>query len=186
MLTGQLGKPRFQGFSLGTVGPVFIPNLNILLDRGANFFAQVGIFLGMGHQRGVVVSELPFHPGELGLGLVQLHLPVLGTAVVLPKRRSRVVQRDFQGGYFLFLGVDLLIEDGVPGGKGLGGAVVFVELGGDQLHLRAQDFKGLVDFGQALFEDFLSFETDAESEIIYEWSPHFRIEKSVFFEYNKR
>ena len=44
-------------------------------------------------QRGFVRAKLALHTIECGFGVVELHLPRLGALIVLPKRRSRVLQR---------------------------------------------------------------------------------------------
>ena len=56
-----------------------------------------------------------------------------------------VFESRLKRGDFAFLRVDRLVECFVPGGHRPDAFIFFVKLGGDQLHLRAEDFEGLVD-----------------------------------------
>ena len=139
----------------------FKPAARVLgaLARFDEFIAQVVRVL-----RGFL--QFTFHAVEFGLCLVQLNLPVLRAAVVFSERRSRVIQRGFEGDNLFFLGVDLFVEDGVPRGEGVDGLVVLVKLGCDQLHLAAQHLEALVDVRKRLFELTLALDTDFQAEIV--------------------
>ena len=84
----------------------------------------------------------------------------MGAAVVFLKGLRRIFECLPQHLDFLLLRVDLLVQNLRPGGDGLHGGVVFAELGGHQLHLRAEDLEGLVDVRNGLFELLFALKTD--------------------------
>ena len=84
----------------------------------------------------------------------------MGAAVVFLKGLRRIFQRLPQYFDFLLLRIDLLVQNLRPGGDGLHGGIVFTELGGHQLHLRAEDLEGLVNVRNGLFELLFALKTD--------------------------
>ena len=111
-------------------------------------------------ERVVVGFQFALHVVESGFRVVQLDLPALGASVVLLKGLRRIFQRLPQHLDLLLLRIDLLVQNLRPGGDGLHGGVVFTELGGHQLHLRAEDLEGLVDVRDGLFELLFALKTD--------------------------
>ena len=61
---------------------------------------------------------------------------------------------------FLLLGIDLLVQHLISCGERLYGIVVFIELGGYQLHLRAEHLEGLVDIRECFLEFLFALKTD--------------------------
>lgn len=102
----------------------------------------------------------------VGLSVAQLDLPVLRPLVVLAEGFGCVLQSLPQDFDLLFLRLDLFVEDLVAGGQRLYGMVVFVELGGHQLHFRAEDLKGGVDIRKRLLEFLFALKTDLQTEIV--------------------
>ena len=84
----------------------------------------------------------------------------MGAAVIFLKGLRRIFQRLPQHLDLLLLRVDLLVQNLRPGGDSLHGGIVFAELGGHQLHLRAEDLEGLVDVRDGLFELLFALKTD--------------------------
>lgn len=120
----------------------------------------------------LVLVKLPLHVIQSGLGIVELNLPLLGAPVVLPERGGSVLQGLAQGLDFLLLGIDLLTQHLVPCGEGFHGIIVFVKLGLNDLHFRAEDFEGLVDVRQRLLEFLFTLQPDFQAEVIrHPWSP---------------
>ena len=111
-------------------------------------------------ERVVVGFQFALHVVEGGFRIVQLDLPALGAAVVFFKGLRRIFQRLPQHLDLLLLRIDLLVQNLRPGGDGLHGGVVFAKLGGDQLHLRAEDLEGLIDVRDGLFELLFALKTD--------------------------
>ena len=120
----------------------------------------------------LVLVKLPLHVVQSGLGVVELDLPLLGAPVVLPERGGSVLQGLAQGLDFLLLGIDLLTQHLVPCGEGFHGIIVFVKLGLNDLHFRAEDFEGLVDVRQRLLEFLFALQPDFQAKVIrHPWSP---------------
>ena len=84
----------------------------------------------------------------------------MGAAVVFRGGLRRIFERLPQNLDLLLLRVDLLVQNLRPGGDSLHGGVVFAELRGHQLHLRAEDLEGLIDVRNGLFELLFAFESD--------------------------
>ena len=117
-------------------------------------------------ERVVVGFQFALHVVEGGFRIVQLDLPALGAAVVFLKGLRRIFQRLPQHLDFLLLRIDLLVQNLRTGGDGLHGGVVFAELGRHQFHLRAENFEGLVDVRNGLFELLFALKTDFQAEIV--------------------
>ncbi len=139
------------------------PGIIALLSGVLNLVTEViGLLfriveLSGGSVQGIIVLlKLPLHVIEGGFRVVKLNLPCLGTAVILAKGSGSVLQRFFQRFNFLLLGFDFFIQDRIPCGQSLHGLVIFIKLGGDQLHFGAEDFEGLVNFRQRLLELFFA------------------------------
>ena len=82
----------------------------------------------------LVFIQLPVHVIEGGFGIVELNLPVLGAAVVLPKGGSGILQSLAKGVDFCRLLIDLFSQHLIPCGECLHGFIVFIELRGGELH----------------------------------------------------
>ena len=82
----------------------------------------------------LVLCQLPLHIIEGGLRIIELGLPLLCAPVIFPEGVCGVFQRLLQGADFLALGINFLIEDAVPGGKGLHGFILLVKLRGHEVH----------------------------------------------------
>ena len=87
-------------------------------------------------------------------------------AVIFSKGSGSVVESRTKGFNLLLLGFDFFVQNSVSCRECLNGGVVFVELGGNQLHFRSQNLKGLVDFGQGFFEFLFALKSDFQTEII--------------------
>ena len=85
---------------------------------------------------------------------------MLCSAVVFTEGLRGIGKCLAQGFDFLLLGFDFLVQHLVPGSEGFHGIVVFIELRLNDLHFRAEDFEGLVDFRQRLLELFFALKTD--------------------------
>ena len=114
----------------------------------------------------IVLRQFALHLIQCGFRVIQLNLPSLCTLIVFTKRRSRIFQRGFQGRYFFFLIVDLLVKSRVSRRERFNRIVVFVELRLYELHFAAQHFEGLVDFGKGLFEFALTLDADFQAEAV--------------------
>ena len=138
---------------------IFCGIVHFICHLGHGFFC-VRIAVVCFGERVVVGFQFALHVVEGGFRVVQLDLPALGAAVVFLKGLRRIFQRLPQYFDFLLLRIDLLVQNLRPGGDGLHGGVVFTELGGHQLHLRAEDLEGLVDVRDGLFELPFALKTD--------------------------
>ena len=147
------------------VSGIFRSVVHLIRHFGHRFFCVRIAVAGFG-ERVVVGFQFALHVVEGGFRVVQLDLPALGAAVVFLKGLRRIFQRLPQHLDLLLLRVDLLVQNLRPGGDSLHGGVVFVELGGHQLHLRAEDLEGLVDVRDGLFELFFTFESDFQTKIV--------------------
>ena len=114
----------------------------------------------------LVLVQLTVHIVEGGFGIVELNLPVLGTAVVLSKGGGGILQSLAKGFDFCCLLVDLFSQHLVPCGESLHGFVIFIELRGGELHFGAEHLEGLVDIRQCFFELLFAFKTDLQSETV--------------------
>ena len=138
---------------------IFCGIVHFICHLGHGFFRIRIAVAGFGE--GVIVGfQFALHVVEGSFCIVQLDLPALGAAVVFLKGLRRIFQRLPQYFDFLLLRIDLLVQNLRPGGDGLHGGVVFAELGGHQLHLRAEDLEGLVDVRDGLFELPFALKTD--------------------------
>ena len=93
-------------------------------------------------------------------------MPVLRSAVIFTEGLSGIGKRCTERFNFLFLCLDFLIQHLVSGRKRFYGFIVFIKLRGHDLHFRAEDLKGLVDFGQCLLKFLLALKTNLQTEII--------------------
>jgi len=75
------------------------------------------------------------------------------------------LQSGAQGFNFCLLGVDLLVENFIPGGGRLHGFVLPVKLAGDKRHFRAEDFETLVDIRERFFKLLFALHADFQAEI---------------------
>ena len=114
----------------------------------------------------LVLCKLPLHIIESSLRIIELGLPLLCAPVILSEGVCGVFQRLLQGADFLALGINFLIEDAVPGGKGLHGFILLIKLRGHEVHFRAKHLKGLVDFRQGLLKFLFAFDTDFQAKIV--------------------
>ena len=114
----------------------------------------------------LVLCKLPLHVIESSLRIIELGLPLLCAPVILSEGVCGVFQRLLQGADFLALGINFLIEDAVPGGKGLHGFILLIKLRGHEVHFRAKHLKGLVDFRQGLLKFLFAFDTDFQAKIV--------------------
>ncbi len=117
-------------------------------------------------ERAAVLLDFALHAVKLGLRPIQLNLPVLRPAVVFTEGVRRVLQGVAEGFNFASLLVDFFIQNLIPRGKGAHGRVVFVKLAGDQLHLRTEDFKALVDVAKGIFEGFFALNANPQTKIV--------------------
>ena len=111
-------------------------------------------------QSRIVAVEFPLHVVQRSGGIIKLNLPLLRSAVIFTEGLGGVGKCLAQGLDFLLLGFDFLVQHLVPGSEGFHGIVVFVELRLNDLHFRAEDFEGLVDFRQSLLELLFALKTD--------------------------
>ena len=90
----------------------------------------VSIFKRIGHiPNGLLIGgEFLLHAVKGSLCLVQLDLPVLGSAVIFTEGVGCILERTFQGSDFLLLGIDGLTEGFVSGGQRFHRFVLLVEL----------------------------------------------------------
>ena len=163
------GADLFQlaGRLIGLVGGVIdlIPKLVRLLGSILHLTAH-------GVDGLLVLVKLPLHVVQSGLGIVELDLPLLGAPVVLSEGCRSVLQRLTQGFDLFLLGIDFLTQHLVPGGEGFHGVIVFVKLGLHDLHFGAEDFEGLIDVRQCLFEFLFALQPDFQAKVIrHPWSP---------------
>ena len=131
------------------------------------FFGGItGILQFLSHVIGIVGAflQLTLHVIEGSFRVVQLDLPVLCPAVILPKGFRGIVQRLLEHFYFLLLRVNLGSEGFMPCCQCLRRIIVFAELGLHQLHFGAEDLEGLVNFIQRLFEFLLAFQADFQTK----------------------
>ena len=149
----QLGE-----FPLGVIGGIsgIIQFLFQIIGAVSNI---VHFMLGIIQSR-IVTVEFPLHVVQRSGGIIKLNLPLLCPAVILTERLGGIGKCLAQGLDFLLLGFDFLVQHLVPGSEGFHGIVVFVELRLNDLHFRAEDFEGLVDFRQSLLEFLFALKTD--------------------------
>ena len=76
----------------------------------------------------LILRQLPLHTVQGGLRIIKLRLPLLCAPVIFPKGICGIFQRLLQGADFLPLGINFLIEDAVPGGKGFHGFILLIKL----------------------------------------------------------
>lgn len=114
----------------------------------------------------LVFVQLTVHVVEGGSGIVELDLPVLGAAVVLPERGGSILQSLAKGVDFGSLLADLFSQHLIPRGESLHGFIVLIELRGGELHFGAEHLEGLVDVCQCFLEFFFALKTDLQSETI--------------------
>lgn len=110
--------------------------------------------------------QFSLHAVESGFCIIKLNLPVLRPLIVFSKGRSGVFQSGTERLDFLLLGLNLLVQDGVSGGQSLHRVVIFIKLGGNQPHLRTEDFERGIDVRQGFFEFLFALKPDFQTKII--------------------
>ncbi len=123
-----------------------------------------------------VIRQFTLHAVQGGLGIVQLDLPCLGTAVILTKGLGGIGESLFQHLDLFALGFDLLGQHLMPCGEGFGRTIILGELGLHQFHFGTQNLERLVDFRQSLFELLLALKTDLQTEIICHFTTAFPLD----------
>ena len=98
------------------------------------------------------------------MGIVELDLPILRARIILPKRRSSILQRTSQGFDLGTLSLNLTPQHLVAGGQCCSRLVILFELGSDQLHLGAEYPHFAVDVGDRAFKLPLTLQTNLEAK----------------------
>ena len=108
--------------------------------------------------------QLLLHGIECRFRIVQLDLPVLGTAVIFSEGFCGIIQCLLQHFDFLLLGIDLFVQRTMLCCQCLCGIIILAELRLHQLHFATQHFEALVDVTQGFFEFLFAFQTDLKSK----------------------
>ena len=108
----------------------------------------------------IVTVEFTLHIIERRRSIIKLNLPCLRSAVIFTEGLGGIGKSLSERFDFLFLCLDFLIQHLVSCRECFYGTVVFVELRLYDLHFRAENLEGLIDFGQCLLEFFFALKTD--------------------------
>jgi len=111
-------------------------------------------------QGSVITVKFTLHIVERRRSVIKLNLPLLCPAVIFSERLGGIGKSRTERFDFLLLCLDFLIQHLVSCREGFYGTVVLVKLRLHDLHFRAENLEGLIDFGQCLLEFFFALKTD--------------------------
>ena len=128
-----------------------------------------GVFNG-----GVVAFQLTLHTIEGSFCVIKLYLPSLGAFIVFTEGIGGVLKGGTENLDFLLLSLDLFSEDIISGGECFDRFIILVELRLDELHFRAENLKGLVNFSKGILKFLLAFKPYFQTEVICHLTTTFR------------
>ncbi|MPM25143.1 hypothetical protein SDC9_71633 [bioreactor metagenome] len=166
---GKRAPDRFQRIAEFTKSIIrvvgFVRRFFDLVPEAVRFLFRALKFIADTVDGFFVVFELALHIVQLCLRVIQLHRPLLRSLVVFTERFRRILQRTAKQFYLILLLSDLTGQHFVAGGERGDAAILFVELGFDQLHLGAEYFELLVDIPQSGLELTFAFDTNLQAKI---------------------